>query len=250
MVILKKLSKKVRAALISLVSLIGVVLVLCTVCLVFLLDCYKADTAAVEAFAKENDVEYVTKDNITVFETEGAECGFIFYPGAKVEHEAYIPLMKALAEKGILCALVEMPLYFPLADADAAEKVLETYPDISRWYIGGHSLGGYAASMYLEKEHEKYEGFVLLASYSGKDLSKTELDVITIYGSEDAIMNRERYEEGLALLPETFQEMVIEGGCHAYFGMYEGQDRDLAVITNKDQIKLTADLIAGLIVSE
>jgi hypothetical protein len=152
--------------------------------------------------------------------------------------------MEACASEGILCVLVEMPLYFPLIHPNAADGIQAQYPAIEKWYIGGHSLGGYSATNYLDKHHEEYAGLILLASYSAVDLSDTDLDVLTISGSNDTIMNRERYEEGLSKLPTDYEELVIEGGCHAFFGIYDGQDGSEAIgITNEEQILLTAKTI-------
>ena len=237
----KSMKKKI---LIALISFLVLVVLLCGVCLVFLLDCYKADMDAIEAFATENEVPYTVNGAYTVFEPKGATKGFIFYPGAKVEHEAYLPLMEACADKGILCVLVEMPLYFPLMGSDLAEGICESYPEINEWYIGGHSLGGYSASMYLQKNLDKFEGLILLASYTAVDISNEDIDVLTIYGTEDKIMSRERYDEGLSLIPSTYKEVVIDGGCHAFFAMYNGQDvADAKGITNEEQIFMTADSI-------
>lgn len=240
---MRKLSKKSKIILISVLSAVTVLITVTAVFLCFMLDACEADSAAIEAFSDENAVGYTVKDNCTVFFSEGAEKGFILYPGAKVEHEAYIPLMEALAQKGVACFLVEMPLYFPLMDSDAAEKIRDDHPEIKEWYIGGHSLGGYAASLYLSKNRDKYEGLALLASYSGADLSDSGLSVLSVYGTEDAVMNDERYKEAVSFLPESFKEVIIEGGCHTFFGMYTGQDEDLAKISNEEQIKITADAI-------
>ena len=248
-----KMKKKTKCGtkkkiLIALVSIIAVIILLCGVCLVFVLDCYKADMDAINSFATENEVDYTTDGAYTVFAPEGASVGLIFYPGAKVEHEAYLPLMEACADKGILCVLVEMPMYFPLIGSGLAEGVCEMFPNIDKWYIGGHSLGGYSASMYLEKNLDKFEGLILLASYTASDFSNKDIDALAIYGTEDKIMNRERYNEGLALLPNDYTELVIEGGCHAFFAMYNGQDiADAKGITNEEQIFATAEAIAEFV---
>lgn len=34
------------------------------------------------------------------------------------------------------------------------------------------------------------------------------------------------YDKNKAHLPDDFTEIVIDGGCHAYFGMYSAQDGD------------------------
>ncbi len=241
-------TKKRRKGLwIILISVLLAVTVLIGGVLVFMLDACPADRASIEAFLPDG-IEGVTDGRYTVFAPENPIAGFICYPGARVEPEAYIPLMQACASKGILCILVDMPLNFPLVWGDAADGLQDRYPDIAQWYIGGHSLGGYMASGYAAEHAEDFEGLILLASYTDADLRDSGLEVLTIYGSEDTVLNRERYEKGRTLLPEGYREIVIDGGCHAYFGMYTGQDGspDLPV-SNAEQLWTTADAIYALI---
>ena len=104
------------------------------------------------------------------------------------------------------------------------------------------------AAAYIEDCDEAFEGLILLGSYSTADLSEDELSVLSIYGSEDLVMNREKYEENKGNLPLDFEEIVIEGGCHAYFGMYGAQEGDgVPSITNEEQIVLTAEAIAKFV---
>lgn len=218
-------------------------------CGMYLGDYYHADPDAAEAFSSSQEAIQVTiGDSTIVFEPQTAEAGLIFYPGGKVEHTAYIPLMRACASEGILCVLVEMPFRLAVFDVNAAEGIQQQYPEVQRWYIGGHSLGGSMAAAYLEEHSEDYSGLVLLGSYSTADLSKTNLDVLSVYGSEDQVMNREKYAENKANLPESTTESIIEGGCHAYFGMYGPQSGDgIPTLTNEEQIDLTAKKIAELV---
>ena len=203
---------------------------------------YHTDAAAVEAFAPGIAVEQSTlADDTMVFAPEGAETGLIFYPGGKVEYTAYEPLMEALAAEGIFCALVEMPFNLAVFDVNAAEGIREQYPEIEDWYLGGHSLGGSMAAAYLAEHAEDFEGLILLGSYSTADLSDTELKALSVYGSEDGVLNRENYEENRKNLPGDFTEVVIDGGCHAQFGMYGAQEGDgVPRITNTEQILRTA----------
>ena len=232
----------------SAISLVVAVALLCGVCLAFLLDCYEADQAAIDAFSVADSIDVHTVNNAVIYAPDNATVGIVFYPGAKVEYTAYLPLMEACASKGILCVLVEMPLYFPLIDPEAAAGIPERYHQIDNWYIGGHSLGGYAASSYLADNLDIFDGLILLASYTASDLSATDLSVLSIYGSEDQIMNRERYAEGLSKLPADYTEVVIDGGCHAYFGMYKGQDGSVDfAVTNEEQLLITADAIANFV---
>ena len=59
-------------------------------------------------------------------------------------------------------------------------------------------------------------------------------------------MNAEKYEKYKKNLPADLRELVIEGGCHAYFGMYGAQKGDgEPTLTNEEQIVLTAQYIMG-----
>jgi len=186
-----------------------------------------------------------------VFERDDAAKGFIFYPGGKVEYTAYIPLLQALSEHGVTCVLVEMPFHLAVLDINAADGIQKEYPEIEDWYIGGHSLGGSMAASYVASHTEDFAGLVLLGAYSTADLSESNLAVLSVYGSEDKVMNRENYENNKTNLPAGFTEVVLGGGCHANFGMYGAQDGDgTPSITNEEQIALTADAIVKMMMNE
>ena len=75
-------------------------------------------------------------------------------------------------------------------------------------------------------------------------MSETDLEVLSIYGSEDKVINREKYDENKSNLPSDIFEVVLNGGCHAYFGMYGAQEGDgKPVLSNEEQIFLTAEYI-------
>lgn len=241
---------KTRKKVTKVISLIGILAVgVVIACAVYLGDYYHADVECIEAFTVENSVEMQIGENGDItFVPEEATTGFIFYPGGKVEYTAYVPLMEELASEGILCVLVEMPFNLAVLDSNAAEGITDQYSEIEDWYIGGHSLGGSMAASYLSGCVEDFEGLILLGAYSTADLSGTDVSVLSVYGSEDLVMNREKYDENKTNLPEDFEEVIIEGGCHAYFGMYGSQDGDgTPSITNEEQIRMTEDAITTFI---
>ena len=227
------------------VSFLIVTALLFSAFFIYTADYYRADYESVEVFATTSSVTIETiDDNTMIFSAPGAKTGLIFYPGGKVEHTAYIPLMKACASKGITCLLVKMPFNLAVFDVNAADGLKEHCPDVQNWYIGGHSLGGSMAATHLSENPENYEGLVLLASYSTSDISDCGIDVLSVYGSEDKVLNKEKYNEYLSCLPKNFTEIIIEGGCHAYFGMYGEQEGDgTASVSNREQIEKTADAI-------
>lgn len=210
------------------------VMLLCGVCWWYVLDYYHADDVAVAAMSSAADVVVRQDVNTVAFIPGEADTGFILYPGDKVEHTAYAPLMRALADNGVLCVLVEMPLNLAVLDMNAADGIPEMYPQIDSWYIGGHSLGGSMAASHAAKNASVYDGLVLLASYSTADLSSAGLKVISIYGSEGGVLNMDKYAENKVNLPASFEEAVIEGGCHAGFGSYGPQAGDGAATITGD----------------
>lgn len=217
---------------------------------VYIQDYYPADVEAMASYdAGDKQVIMETLENgKMVFMPEDSKVGLIFYPGGKVEYSAYMPLMETLANQGILCILVEMPGNLAVFDMDAADGVQEEFSQITDWYMGGHSLGGAMAASYIGEHTDSFKGLVLLAAYSTVDISTTGLEVLSIYGSEDMVMNREKYEEYKKNLPKDYTETILEGGCHAGFGMYGVQDGDgIPTITGEEQIKVTGEKVAKFI---
>ena len=95
---------------------------------------------------------------------------------------------------------------------------------------------------------DSFDGLILLAAYSTSDISDGTLEVLSIYGSEDGVLDREAYEKNRTNLPEGFSEQVLDGGCHAYFGSYGAQKGDgIPTLTNQEQIQMTAEIIGNWI---
>lgn len=218
-------------------------------CAMYVLDDYRADLDAIEAFSAGSQVTRTAIPGVGhAYGESDARAGFIFYPGGKVEYAAYEPLMREVASRGVLCVLVEMPLNLAVLDMNAADGICERYPGIEHWYIGGHSLGGSMAAYYVEKHGEAFDGIVFLGSYSSADLSELSVAALSVFGSEDRVMNREKYDKYKSNLPAGFTEIEMEGGCHAYFGMYSEQDGDgVPTLSAEEQIRVSAEHISKFI---
>ena len=242
-------ARKRRRLWIILGTVLAAILLVCAGFAVYVGDYYHADAAAVQAMAISDDltVGKIGRDNL-VFAPPNPKAGLIFYPGGKVEYTAYAPLMRACAEKGILCVLVKMPCNLAVLDMNAADGIAGQYPDIDAWYIGGHSLGGAMAAAYAADHSGELDGLILLAAYSTKDLSGSGLEVLSVYGSEDRVLDLEKYREYRKNLPDGVAEIVIDGGCHAGFGSYGPQKGDgTPAITNEEQIIMAASEIADIV---
>ena len=200
-----------------------------------------AARAALESTAQ---VAVAQEADWIAFGDSDSEVGFVFYPGGKVAAEAYAPLMHRLADAGVFCAIAKVPFNLAFFKTDAANAVIQAYPQVKTWYVGGHSLGGVAACQWAADNASQIAGIVLLGSYTSVDLTGSGLRLLSLSGSNDQVMNRENYAESQALLPTDAKEVVIQGGNHAQFGDYGAQEGDgEPAITAQDQQKQTVDAI-------
>ena len=218
---------------------------------------YHADAQARAALQSGDGVAVSQAALGYLFDGPGAEDLLIFYPGAKVEETAYAPMLRKLAEEGMDVYLVAMPqrlAFFGIQRATEVftEKLVDP-DDLTVWtqarerydhfYIGGHSLGGAMAARYAAEHPDKLEGLLLLAAYADREIPD-ELSLLSIYGSEDGVLNREKYEENKGNFPADYQEIEIAGGNHAQFGNYGKQRGDgAASISAEEQQKATVDAI-------
>jgi dienelactone hydrolase len=268
----KKKTHKKRWITLAIVAV--VILMAVNFWIAYVSDYYRANTAAKDALSDYGGVTVTyTDENAILFIPDEVRAGLIFYPGGKVEYTAYAPLLHELAENGIFCVLPHMPCNLAVLDVDAADGYIEQFPQVERWYIGGHSLGGSMAASYYSKHRESFDGLVLCAAYSTADLTGEDggligaagaqtadasgevpdgsagaARVLSIYGSNDGVLSMKKYEKYRKNLPDGYEEEVIDGGCHAFFGSYGAQDGDgEPSITNAEQIHTTVDFIVNFL---
>src|SRR5205085_11344268 len=116
--------------------------------------------------------------------------------------------------------------------------VIAAHPEITRWAVGGHSLGGAFAANFAYHHPGAVAGLVLWAAYppSSDDLAGSGLQVVSIYGTRDGLAGPEKIAPSRALLPADTVYAAIEGGNHAGFGRYGPQAGDnAATITPEAQ---------------
>ncbi|MBL8055805.1 MAG: alpha/beta hydrolase [Anaerolineales bacterium] len=154
------------------------------------------------------------------------ETGLIFYPGGRVPPAAYAPAAAALAERGYLAVIVPMPLNLAVLGADRAAAVQAAHPEITRWAIGGHSLGGAMAAQYAADHPGAVQGLLFWASYAPASLAGQNLRVVSVYGSLETGRASFTSPEARANLPAEAVFVEITGGNHEQFGYYTGQPND------------------------
>lgn len=209
---------------------------------------YHAEDSETVRNALESDeqVEVFKSNKDIIFKPLMGETktGIIFYPGAKVEETAYAPLFKSLSKEGFFGAVIHMPVRLAVLDINAADRIIEQYPEIDKWYIMGHSLGGAMAANYTKNNADHLNGLILLGAYSADDLSDTPLPVLSIHGSKDMVLNQEKFKESKAYMPDGYKEISIEGGNHANYGYYGEQKGDgTATISREEQQKIVVEEI-------
>ena len=204
--------------------------------------------------ALESDAQVMVKDEngLITFQPVNVQpvTGFVLYPGGRVDYRAYAPVLKQIAAQGYFVALVPVPLNFSFFNANAANQVIDLYPNIQHWAVGGHSLGGVTASSFVAKNLSRVDGLVLWASYpADNSLVNAAVKVISIYGTND-MAGMAPFDKSRAQLPADTQFVVIEGGNHAQFGSYGLQAGDkIATISAEEQWTKVSDATAKFLAS-
>ncbi len=222
---------------------------------------YRTDNSIVHTVENllDSEVNSYSDTNGSVFipEKQDIRAVIVFYPGGKVEYTAYNSLMYELASRGFLCLLPKMPENLAILEVNASDVLTKNYKSNVDsvigldWYLAGHSLGGVAACTYLNNiltgktdSDITYKGIIMCASYPTTDFSDSDIRLLSMYGSNDTVLNLENYESSKTYWPADSEEYIIEGGIHSYFGSYGIQNGDgQPTITNRQQTILAADKI-------
>ncbi|WP_407416455.1 alpha/beta hydrolase [Methanobrevibacter sp.] len=205
-------------------------------------DYYHADETSLSYINGSGNVSASKVDNGLFIDGPGNDTALIFYPGAKIEYISYLPLMNNLAENGVDAYLVEMPFNLAFLGTDSANEIIKS-TNYTRYIMAGHSLGGSMAAKYASNHN--VDGLVLLAAYPSE---KVNVPVLSVYGSNDKILNLKTYNESKTLMGNNFTEHIIDGANHcqfANFGVMSGDGN--ATINSTQQQKQTVDAIIDFI---
>lgn len=229
----KQPNKKKKVLIITLITIVILILIMIIGFNIYVSDYYRSEVSL-------SDFDnYDVIDNFTILKTDiPTDTAMIFYPGALVEHTAYLPILDNLRENGIMCVLVEMPYHMAIFGVKSAEPLFDMYPEITNWYMSGHSMGGGMASSYSYDVKDKIQGLILMGAYVYGDYPPEKS--LTIYGTFNSNLEEKiNYTENI---------VIIEGGNHAWFGNYGVQEGDPpATITHQEQQDITVNAILEFI---
>lgn len=192
---------------------------------------------------KEEYWEILPNGSGTLLSTD-KDTGFIFYPGGKVDPKAYFYKLADLSngQARTMKVFVTKPAFnLAFFSIDQADAVIAEHPEIKKWIIGGHSLGGSMSCEYAKSNTGKVSELWMFAAYCGSDISNTQIKVVSIHGSLDGILTPQKLAENKKNLPSSAQDIEIEGMNHAQFGDYGVQSGDN--IATKDDETVRENLI-------
>lgn len=174
----------------------------------------------------------------------------IFYPGAMVETEAYVPLCRKLADQNMKVYLIKMP--WRLASKGYNKpKELHLFDDATKNYIlAGHSQGGKMAAQFVYENPKLIDKLILIGTSHPRDISlaDSQIPILKIYGSKDGVADEGSIMKNKSKLPEIAKFLKIEGANHCQFGYYGFQmGDDKATISREQQQKETLNVIVSFI---
>jgi len=198
----------------------------------------RGPTSSVQSVEDDPRISVASEDGVHVLSPAetNSTTGFVFYPGARVAPDAYYRTLAPLVTRANVTVFVPtMPLNVALLDAGAADSIRADHPEVRRWAVGGHSLGGVAACRYADSHPGEVRGLVLFASYCNEDVSDQSLAVLSVTGSADTVLDRGNYRASRTRLPPNATTREIQGMNHTQSGSYRGQRGDSAATLSYDE---------------
>jgi hypothetical protein len=215
---------------------------------------FAAAPAAVAAVSGAADVRVTNAAATIVIAPAGAPPtrGLVFQPGARVDARAYVPMLSQVSRHGVLVVVVKQPLGIGFLGVNAPDAVIARHPEITAWAVGGHSLGGVAASSYARDHPGLVKGLLLWASYPAGSLAgRTDLRVASVSGSRDGLTTPADVQASRALLPGGTAYTQVAGAVHSFFGDYGDQPGDATptadrAAAQRDIVDATVELMESL----
>ena len=205
-----------------------------------------ADAHALENLRSDDTVE-VAQGKLLEFRPRDrqATTGVIFYQGGRCAPEAYAPLLRPLAAAGMHVFVPHMALRLAVTGANKAAGIMAAHPHITRWYIGGHSMGGSMAAGFASKHREELAGLFLVGSYAAAmhAMPDAAMPVLLVHGTRDEEVSEAEIAAQPARLPEHTRFVAIEGGDHYQFGSFHEEDHTATISRDEQQQQTISALL-------
>ncbi|WP_350349028.1 alpha/beta hydrolase [Agromyces sp. G08B096] len=232
-----------------LLAVLGVLALLVVVFLVYAHTVMMGERPAALRAWTDDAVEITsTETGIVIAPVEGDTGeGLVFVPGAKVDPYAYLDKLAGVAEASGLTVVITKPtLNLAFFDTRPLAAFTALAPEVDRWYVGGHSLGGVRACQLAADEEAV--GLILFGSYCATDLSESDLRVLSVSGTADGLSTPAKIDAASGLLPADAVFTELEGVNHADFGDYGAQPGDGASgVDDETARRLIAEAVADFV---
>eukprot|EP00002_Diphylleia_rotans_P002524 TRINITY_DN1158_c0_g4_i5.p1 TRINITY_DN1158_c0_g4~~TRINITY_DN1158_c0_g4_i5.p1 ORF type:complete len:768 (-),score=140.70 TRINITY_DN1158_c0_g4_i5:181-2484(-) len=178
----------------------------------------------------------------------------IFYPGEIVPPEAYAPLAAGIAASGYPVFVLSVPFKTSTFGIERATTIQMIFPEIKRWVVGGHAIGGLAACMFAQRHPSSCSGVLLYSAFPNEDVDLSNLDhlhVTVCYGTNETSVTKKLESPFVkAKFPSSTRLIPVAGGNKEQFGYYTGQRLDgIATISRAVQKEQAVDAAVDLLES-
>jgi pimeloyl-ACP methyl ester carboxylesterase len=155
--------------------------------------------------------------------------------------------LSAVVAEGATVVITKPTLNLAFFDQRPLTEFTQHAPAVEHWFVGGHSLGGVRACQLADAP--EVEGLILFGSYCANDLRHTDLQVLSIGGSQDGLSTPEKIADARDLLPADARFVEIDGMNHAQFGNYGPQSGDSPATISDEEARrqLTEAVTAELL---
>lgn len=176
----------------------------------------------------------------------------IFICGSGIHPHAYAPLLRPIADLGHAVFVIRLPYRFaPFSShkdeaVNRARALIAAHPEVGRWVVAGHSLGGALAARIAQADRGLNAAFVLIGTTHPwkDDLSKLDAPFTKVYATNDGVAPSDRVMAAKGLLPKHTKWVQIKGGNHSLFGNYGHQLFDgTATISREEQQEVTRNAL-------
>lgn len=175
----------------------------------------------------------------------------VFLPGGGVDPNAYVPLVRRIADTGIPVALVRLPwrmAFTERAQTETWARVLEARDRLGArpFVLAGHSRGAALSGTFAFRNTAALAGLIMIGTTHPRDqdLSSLTIPVLKVLGTRDCVADLEASRANARNLPASTTWAVIDGANHAQFGYYGSQLGDCsAEITRDAQQQQTLDAV-------
>jgi len=205
----------------------------------------QAHGVAADSAVSSDRVVVTRGDGTTMFMPVGAapaRAGVVFVPGGMVDPDAYLPLVRAVADAGWPVAIAELPWRMAFSDA-ATDDVWQRVQAVrASWgrdrpiALGGHSRGAAMSARFAADHASELAGLFLIGTTHPRDhcLSAFTHPGLKVLGTRDCFAGAEESLANRGRLPATTTWVTIDGANHAQFGYYGQQLGDCSASIDRD----------------